>query len=139
MRPAATARPTGPAPFTGRPRLQVSVKVQYAAVCRIDLAGEIDLATAPDLTAVIHQVPPTRGRVLVLDVTGITFCDCVGLTTLLNAHHRLRDGGGALAIVYPPPLLRRLFDATGLAEVFHVWPSHPAPTPLFNRNADSKR
>jgi anti-anti-sigma factor len=127
MHPAATARPTGSAPFAGRPRLQVSVKVQHAAVCRIDLAGEIDLATAPDLTAVIRQVPPTRGRVLVLDVTGVTFCDCVGLTALLDAHHRLRDAGGALAVVYPPPPLRRLFDATGLAGVFHVWPSHSAP------------
>jgi anti-anti-sigma factor len=127
MRRTPTAHPTGRAPFAGWPRLQISVKVQRAAVCRIDVEGEIDLATVPELTAVIHQVPPTRGRVLVLDATGITFCDCAGLTALLDTHHRLRDAGGALAIVYPPPRLRRLFDASGLAGELDVWPSHPAP------------
>lgn len=135
MCPAARARPSPTGSFAGPPRLQISIKVQHAAVCRIDVAGEIDLATAPDLTAVVHQVSSRRGLVLVLDVTGVTFCDCVGLTALLNAHRRLRDAGGALALVYPPPQLRQLLDATGLAGELDVWPSRPGPLHDLDRAA----
>jgi anti-sigma B factor antagonist len=118
------ATPT-PIPFASFPTalgLVISVKVEHAEVCRIDLDGEIDLATASDLTAVIEQVSPVPGRVLVLDAARVTFCDCAGLTALLVQHRRLRDGGGALAIVYPPPVLRRLLDAVGLADEFYLWP-----------------
>jgi anti-anti-sigma factor len=124
MNQVATATP---APFTSLPTapgLVVSVKVQHADVCRIDLDGDIDLATASDLTAVIRRVSPVPGQVLVLDAARITFCDCAGLTALLAQHRRLRDGGGALAIVYPPPLLRRLLDAVGLADELYLWPRH---------------
>jgi anti-anti-sigma factor len=57
-------------------------------VVTIRVRGEIDLATAPQLEACLLDV---EGRVVDLDLSGVTFCDGAGLRVLDQARDRLGD------------------------------------------------
>lgn len=80
----------------------------------MSLTGELDLATAPDLVLALDPVPLVSGRVMVVDLTGLAFCDCAGIGTLIDQQKRLLAAGGALMIVNPPRQFQRLIDITGV-------------------------
>jgi anti-sigma B factor antagonist len=54
----------------------------------IRVRGEIDLATAPKLEACLLDV---GDQVVVLDLSGVTFCDGAGLRVLGDARDRLDE------------------------------------------------
>jgi len=68
------------------------------------VVGELDVATAPVLASALAA---ESGR-LVLDLSGLTFCDAAGIGVMLRSRTRLRTAGGDLVLLAPPPLLRRL-------------------------------
>jgi anti-anti-sigma factor len=51
----------------------------------VTVSGELDASTAQDLRDHVDHVAE---RVLVLDLTGVTFCDSVGLASVLEPLHR---------------------------------------------------
>jgi len=51
---------------------------------RLDLIGEIDLSTAAVLSRAITEALDTGADGVVIDLDGTTFCDCAGITALLN-------------------------------------------------------
>ena len=56
-------------------------------------------------------------RRVVVDLTGVDFCDSTGLRALMGASTELRHAGGRLAVaVLPDGALSRLFDVTGIRE-----------------------
>ena len=83
-------------------------------------AGEIDLYTAPrlhsELSAVIDSVAP-EARVIV-DMSGVEFCDSTGMNVLLSCLRRVRERGGELEIASPKPAVRKILQVTGLDSVF---------------------
>jgi anti-sigma B factor antagonist len=90
----------------------------------VTAAGEIDLYTAPklqaDLAAVIDgAAPPVR---VVLDMTGVEFCDSTGMNVLLGALRQARGRGGELELAAPRPAIVKILQVTGLDAVFTVMP-----------------
>jgi anti-sigma B factor antagonist len=86
----------------------------------IVVGGEVDLFTAPDLKAAIGQsLDAGRSRVVV-DLTDTTFLDSSGLGVLVGALQRLRDRGGALAIVNVDASIARTFSITGLDQILAI-------------------
>jgi anti-anti-sigma factor len=70
------------------------------------LKGEVDLATAGDLSELLR----TAGRdPIVLDLTEVSFMDSSGLRALLEGAC-LPNETGPVVIVQPSPQVRRLFD-----------------------------
>jgi anti-sigma B factor antagonist len=114
FRPEATS--------AGRDVLRLSVRRQGALV-RIDVHGELDLATSADLTALINQVTDEPGQTLVVDLRALTFCDCAGLRVLVHQHHRLHERGGALILLRPPPRIQQLLTLIGLDHQLHIRPN----------------
>jgi anti-sigma B factor antagonist len=92
----------------------------------MSVAGEIDLYTAPklhaELMAALAASAPLR---LVVDMTGVEFCDSTGMNVLLAAHRRAREDGGELQLSHPRPAIRKVLQVTGLESVFTVV-DHPA-------------
>jgi anti-sigma B factor antagonist len=76
--------------------------------------GELDFASAARLTSAFEAIRPDGPRRVVLDLTGLTFCDAGGVTALLQAHRALRDGGGQLSIRGASGLPRRVLALTGV-------------------------
>jgi anti-sigma B factor antagonist len=93
----------------------------------LDVAGELDLATAPQLRDHLielieaitdHDQPPS----LILDMTKVEFCDASGLRVLVAAHRWIGQRGGRLRLVCPEGQLLRILRVTQLT---HLLPVHP--------------
>ncbi|HEX2152413.1 MAG TPA: STAS domain-containing protein [Acidimicrobiia bacterium] len=80
---------------------------------RIELIGELDLATAPQVSKELDGSSDGVNR-LVLDTTQLAFIDSTGLHLLLEARQRF---GAALELI-PGKATERLLELAGLREYF---------------------
>ena len=97
-------------PFTLQERDEAGVHV-------IAVAGELDIATAPELCARLDDSRAGRHPRLLVDLTDVDFCDSTGLRALLGAAAEVRAHGGRFAIVCPPACnVSRLLDIVGASE-----------------------
>lgn len=87
----------------------------------VSVSGEIDLYTAPrlhgELFAALAGDAPVR---LVIDMSGVEFCDSTGMNILLAAYRRTQEQGGDLELAAPRPAVRKVLQVTGLESVFTV-------------------
>lgn len=92
----------------------------------LDVAGEIDLATAPQFE---EQVANVAGdKPLVVDMSNVTFMDSTGLRVLIGAHERAEESGGRLSIVAADGPVTKLLNITGVAEWLNVYPTRSSAT-----------
>ena len=81
--------------------------------------GEIDLATVPGLRDRVTGLQVDGPPRLVIDLTGVTFIDSLGLGALIGFHKRARVLQGSLVVV-PSQAARRVLAATALDRVFVI-------------------
>ena len=93
-----------------RPTLELSPLIGKVG---IKLAGEVDLATAPQLNEALANIW-TESEVL-LDLSDLTFMDSSGVSAIL-AFASSRNGAGSLVMVNPPAEIERLFELTCLEQ-----------------------
>lgn len=87
----------------------------------VSVSGEIDLYTVPRLHGELIKALEGGGPVrLVVDMSGVEFCDSTGMNVLLVAHRRAREQGGDLELAGPRPTVRKILQVTGLESVFTV-------------------
>lgn len=85
----------------------------------VELSGELDLLSAPDLEAVLEALV-RRGHVwLRIDMRHLEFIDARGLGALAATAESVA-GSGSLRLVSPRPIVRRLLAITGLDGVVKV-------------------
>jgi len=91
-------------------------------VVLVRASGDLDAYTAPGLRTHLYEATDggADAELVVVDLQNITFIDSAGLGTLVGAHRRMRERGGRLRIVRPPPLVARAFELTGLDEVLEL-------------------
>lgn len=75
-------------------------------------SGQVDLATVGELRAGLDAAVDAAGGHLVLDLTGVTFFDVVGLSELARARRRLPPAT-TVTLVTTDPLLARVLTLTG--------------------------
>lgn len=83
---------------------------------RITVEGELDIATSPQLDAVLREPCADGVRRRVLDLARLTFMDSSGLRTILSAHNTARREGPSLVLVPGPPPVQRVFEITGMID-----------------------
>jgi anti-sigma B factor antagonist len=111
------------APWTGKvPHVELKVSTRSQGSRTImSLGGEIDLYTAPrlhgELVSVLSGDNPVQ---VVVDMSGVEFCDSTGMNVLLAAHRKAREQGGDLELAAPRPAIRKILQVTGLESVFTV-------------------
>ncbi|MFI1712219.1 STAS domain-containing protein [Streptomyces litmocidini] len=111
---------TGERPPPPTPRFVVRARPGTpAAVVVLELGGELDHDTAGPLRRALDEC--ARARRVVVDCSGLTFCDSTGLNELLRARARLRETGGLLDLAGLHPPVNRMFDITGARTVFRVY------------------
>ena len=71
------------------------------------LAGELDMATADDLSQIFRDAPSNDP--IVLDFSGVSFMDSSGLRALLEGAGQ-PTGCGPVVIVNPSAQVRRVLD-----------------------------
>jgi anti-anti-sigma factor len=77
------------------------------------ISGEIDMHTAPRIAEI--SVPPDRpDATIVLDFSGVSFIDSIGIWALVNLARGLE--GGKLVIANAAGNVRRTFDRIDLSD-----------------------
>lgn len=83
--------------------------------------GELDVGNAPELRRIVDAALDEPTGTLIIDLSAATFMDSTTLGVLIGAYNRLRESGGALAVVCPDERIRRVFRITGLDKVFTLY------------------
>jgi anti-sigma B factor antagonist len=86
----------------------------------LSVTGEIDLYTAPRLQSELTAALSTSPARLIVDMSGVDFCDSTGINVLLAAHRTARERGGELQLAGPGSATRKVLQVTGLEAVFTV-------------------
>jgi anti-anti-sigma factor len=111
------ARLTRSAPSLAIPEFRTAM-LSLNGEATIVVKGEIDVATAPVLSARLDEaINGCRGRVVV-DVTAMSFIDSRGLSALAQAVRALGDR--PLVLRRPTSTTRRLLDITGLSSLVQL-------------------
>jgi len=76
---------------------------------RVVVSGELDLAVADEVAAVLVEAP--YDGCLVLDLSDVSFMDSTGLGLLLRTSQRARSEGWTLEVV-PSSAVSRVIDVT---------------------------
>jgi anti-sigma B factor antagonist len=98
--------------------LHVTTTARFTVV---EVGGELDLATAPQLRHCLHHAIDGGTRQLVIDLRQVSFIDSVGLGVLVGAHGRLLGRGhegGSIQLVCAEGLVVHILRLTGLDRLF---------------------
>lgn len=81
---------------------------------RIVPAGELDVATAPQLEEAVAVATDDKTATLVVDLRELTFMDSTGLRVLAQATMRAQSTGVALSIWRGSQQIERVLEISGL-------------------------
>ncbi|BEL10421.1 STAS domain-containing protein [Actinoplanes sichuanensis] len=106
-----------------RPELSIAVQRAPDEVT-IQLAGEIDVLTVTELSTVVNElVVDDQLNRIVLDMSGVTFCDSQGLGTLVVLSRKAQHAQIVLALANVGEFLMRVLDITGLRSALMISPN----------------
>jgi anti-sigma B factor antagonist len=80
----------------------------------VTVAGEIDFATHETLLNTLMEEIEHGHRRIVLDMSGVTFCDSTGLGVLIRVQQRAVAAGGWLRVAGASETVRRALEITNL-------------------------
>lgn len=87
------------------------------------VTGEVDVATVPRLREQLHGLVAQGTNRIVVDLDGVDFLDSTGLGVLVGALKRVRSNDGELTLACTQPRIRKVFEVTGLDNVFTLYDS----------------
>ncbi|MDP9116236.1 MAG: STAS domain-containing protein [Actinomycetota bacterium] len=96
--------------------------------CVIEVGGDLDLASAEDVTAVgLIAVSTLDVDRLVLDVTQVGFADSTGLSALIRIRDAASEASCTVTLRGAQLQLVRVLALTGLTDMFTIEPVDDAP------------
>ncbi|MFD6326561.1 STAS domain-containing protein [Streptomyces sp. NPDC058442] len=98
-------------------RLLVEVREEGRSAV-ITPAGELDHHTADLLREPLEECLAKGFGRLVVDCSGLDFCDSTGLNVLLGARLKADAAGGGVHLAGMQPVVARVFEITGAEAVF---------------------
>ncbi len=87
----------------------------------IQLEGEVDVYTAPQLKQQMVSMLEGGTRELVVDLAKVEYLDSTALGVLIGGLKRMRERDGNMALICPSPRIRRVFEITGLDKIFDMY------------------
>ncbi len=84
------------------------------------VAGDLEHASAGALVRRLEGLADGTVGDVVLDMSGVTFIDSVGLEAVIRMHRSLRDDGRRLILRDPAPPVARLLELTMLDRALAV-------------------
>jgi anti-sigma B factor antagonist len=93
--------------------------VDAVETLRVELVGEYDIGRTAELRDSI-LAPHDGERVVVVDLSGVTFLDSSGLRSLIEVRGVLVEEGVEFIVVNPSDCALRLLEITGTGEMLGV-------------------
>lgn len=89
----------------------------------VSISGELDMTTAPQLQERATELLDKGQNRLVLNLTGLSFCDSTGLSVFVRVRNDCVATGGALRLAAPQRNVLRVLEISGLAEALRPFTS----------------
>jgi anti-sigma B factor antagonist len=86
----------------------------------VQLTGDVDLRTSPDLRENLLQLIKQRPERLILDLAGVGYMDSSGVGTMVELKRRIERRGGELVLAGLQPRVRSLLEITRLDQFFTI-------------------
>jgi anti-sigma B factor antagonist len=96
---------------------------QRGEVVVVSVAGELDMATAPQLQDHITDLLDKGRSHIVFDLANVSFCDSTGLSVFVRAKNGSDEAGGAVRLAAPQRGVLRILEVSGLVEVLQTYPT----------------
>lgn len=110
-------------PFQPYEPLLVDTSDDGAERVHVQLAGELDLATAPSATARLLEIVRTANGLVVVDLERLTFCDSTGACMFVEVQKAAERRPVRLVLRNPTREVRRVFEITALDRVIVIEPA----------------
>ncbi|GLW08991.1 anti-sigma factor antagonist [Microtetraspora sp. NBRC 13810] len=88
----------------------------------LEVLGDLDFHTAPQFRDAVEKIVLRPGRQLVLDLTGLEFCDSSGVTALIAARNHAFAAEAVIALAAVPSNTARILRIVGLDQMFPIHP-----------------
>jgi len=100
---------------------KIDMKTAEKEVPIIELEGEVDVYTAPQLKQQMINLLESGAKELVVNLTKVDYLDSTALGVLIGGLKRIREADGNMVLVCPSPRIRRVFEITGLDKIFEIF------------------
>jgi anti-sigma B factor antagonist len=94
----------------------------HSDVAVLRLTGELDAETAAKLHATLAELLERPVPRIVVDLTGLKFCDSVGLSAFVTSKQVIDARGGWLSFAGANQFLTQLMQTVGLSRYFPIFP-----------------
>ncbi|MCA2222954.1 STAS domain-containing protein [Nonomuraea aurantiaca] len=111
---------------TLHPRLGAGPWPIPASATIVHLRGELDLGTREAVRERLLRALQHSTSLLILELSGVSFCDAAGLGVLIGVQHQARTLNIALCLAAPRPHLAKVLRLTGLDHSFPMYGTTPA-------------
>ena len=89
----------------------------------VTVRGDLDVDSAAVLGTTLERVLDRPEPRVVVDLSGVEFCDSTGLSAFVVGHHRAHAAGGWLRLAAPSDWLAGLIGTIGLTGRVAVYPT----------------
>ena len=113
----------------GAALLKLSHRALPTGEAVVDFGGELDIATAEAAVRYVRQVIDRHRGLVIVDLTGLRFCDARGLNALLRMARYAERAACPFRLASPSPSLVKIMRITGLDRRFLPSPADGAPDP----------
>jgi anti-sigma B factor antagonist len=98
--------------------LELAYQVAADGRATVRVRGELDIATADQAYAYLRDVVDSQDGPVMMNLSGLTFCDAAGLGVLARVAGHARRSGRSLKLTAARPSLVRIMRITGMDEAF---------------------
>ncbi len=89
----------------------------------VSVRGELDVATAPTLREHLFAAVERGIGPVIVDLLDVTFIDSTALGVLIGTKERSDQRGIDLRLVIEEPRIIKIFEITGLTDLFSIAPT----------------
>lgn len=97
------------------------------------VAGDLDFHTSPRLREALESVTFKPGGGVVLDLSGLAYCDSTGVTVLVAGYRRAQAAESRILFAGLNPDLLQMFRILGLDQAFSFYPDSDAAVEALRR------
>jgi anti-anti-sigma factor len=108
------------APVSRAPTLQVYSRRTGVGEVRVDVVGEVDLATAHQLQTELEAADRVAMDGVIVGLQGVKFIDSIGLRALLEAQRAVHARGARFSVADPSAIVTRVFAIAGVEAMFET-------------------
>ncbi|MEU0127702.1 MULTISPECIES: STAS domain-containing protein [unclassified Streptomyces] len=98
------------------------------------IRGELDLVSSPVVRQSVHEAVADGRHHVVLDLSGVLFCDSSGVNVLIASRRLMKSCGGRLRLILPArgavdgSHVNKVLGALGVRRLFDCYPDSDAAT-----------